>query len=33
MASNAISRFVVLASYRIKDQPADAEDLTRLLLG
>jgi hypothetical protein len=33
MAANAISRFIVLASYRIKDQPDDAEDLTRLLLG
>jgi len=33
MATNAISRFIVLASHRIKDQPDDAEDLTRLLLG
>ena len=33
MAANAISRFIVLASHRIKDQPDDAEDLTRLLLG
>ena len=33
MASNAISRFIVLASQRIKEQPAGNEDLTRLLLG
>ena len=33
MAANAIARFVVLGSHRIKDQPDDAEDLTRLLLG
>ena len=33
MASCAIVRFVVLASERIRDQPEDAEDLTRLLLG
>ena len=33
MAANAISRFVVLAAHRIRDQPDDAEDLTRLLLG
>jgi hypothetical protein len=33
MAGNAIARFIVLASHRIKDQPDDAEDLTRLLLG
>jgi hypothetical protein len=33
MASNAISRFIVLASQRIKEQPAGSEDLTRLLLG
>ncbi|MGE0661040.1 MAG: hypothetical protein AB7O63_16210 [Reyranellaceae bacterium] len=33
MAANAIARFVVLASQRIRDQPDDAEDLTRLLLG
>jgi hypothetical protein len=33
MAANAIARFIVLASPRIKDQPDDAEDLTRLLLG
>ncbi|MEW5704894.1 MAG: hypothetical protein AB1781_09980 [Pseudomonadota bacterium] len=33
MASNAISRFIVLASRRIKEQPTGYEDLTRLLLG
>ena len=33
IAANAIARFIVLASHRIKDQPDDAEDLTRLLLG
>jgi hypothetical protein len=33
MAANAIARFVVLASHRIQEQPDDAEDLTRLLLG
>lgn len=33
MAENAIARFIVLASHRIKDQPNDAEDLTWLLLG
>lgn len=33
LADNAISRFIVLASQRIKDQPEDAKDLTRLLLG
>ena len=33
MAVNAISRFIVLASHRIKDQPDDAEDLTLLLVG
>lgn len=33
MADNAISRFVVLASERIRDRPADSEALTRLLLG
>ena len=33
MAACAITRFVVLASERIRDQPDDAEDLTRLLLG
>ncbi len=33
MADNAIARFIVLASRRIKQQPDDAKDLTRLLLG
>ena len=33
MAENAIARFIVLASHRIKEQPDDAGDLTRLLLG
>ena len=33
MASNAISRFIVLASQRITEQPADSEDLSQLLLG
>ena len=33
MASNAISRFIVLASHRIKEQPEDSGDLHRLLLG
>jgi hypothetical protein len=33
MAANAISRFVVLASERIKAEPEGNEDLTRLLLG
>ena len=33
MASNAIGRFIVLASHRIKKQPEDSGDLTRLLLG
>ncbi len=33
MASNAISRFIVLASHRIKEQPEGNEDLTLLLLG
>ena len=33
MAATAISRFVVLASRRIRDRPEDSEDLTRLLLG
>ena len=33
MAANAISRFVVLASHRIKNQPDNAEALTRFLLG
>ena len=33
MASNAISRFIVLASRRIKEQPEGNEDLILLLLG
>ncbi len=33
MAANAISRFVVLATERIKAQPEESGDLTRLLLG
>lgn len=33
MAANAISRFVVLASERIKAEPDDHPDLTLLLLG
>jgi len=33
MASNAIGRFIVLASRRIKEQPEGNEDLTLLLLG
>jgi hypothetical protein len=33
MASNAIARFIVLASHKIKEQPEGNEDLTRLLLG
>jgi hypothetical protein len=33
MASNAISRFIVLASQRIKEQPEDSGDLRQLLLG
>ena len=33
MATAAISRFVVLGSQRIRDQPDDSADLTRLLLG
>jgi len=33
MASNAISRFIVLASTRVKEQPGDSEDLARLLFG
>jgi hypothetical protein len=33
MATAAISRFVVLGSQRIRDQPEDSADLTRLLLG
>ncbi len=33
MASAAISRFIVLGSQRVRDQPEDSADLTRLLLG
>jgi hypothetical protein len=33
MATAAISRFVVLGSQRIRDQPEDSADLTRILLG
>jgi hypothetical protein len=33
MASAAICRFVLLGSERIRDQPAESADLTRLLLG
>jgi hypothetical protein len=33
MAANAISRFVVLASERIREQPEAHPDLTQLLLG
>jgi hypothetical protein len=33
MAANAIGRFVVLASERIKAEPDEHPDLTRLLLG
>jgi hypothetical protein len=33
MASVAICRFVVLGSERIRAQPEDSADLTRLLLG
>lgn len=33
MAISAISRFVVLASLRIRECPEDNEDLTRLLRG
>ena len=32
MAANAISRFVVLGTERIRDRPANAGALTRLLL-
>ena len=32
MATNAISRFVVLGMERIRDRPADAGALTRFLL-
>jgi len=33
LATSAISRFVVLASQRIRECPEDSEDLTQLLLG
>ena len=33
MATAAISRFVILASERIRQRPAVDPDLTRLLLG
>lgn len=33
LAASAISRFVVLASQRIREQPEDSADLSRLLLG
>jgi len=33
MASLAISRFVVLASYKIRDAPGQHEDLENLLMG
>jgi hypothetical protein len=33
MASAAICRFVVMGSERIRAQPEDSADLTRLLLG
>ena len=33
MAANAISRFVVLGSQRMRDCPQDSENLSRLLLG
>ena len=33
MASNAISRFVVLGVARVHEQPTENQDLTRLLLG
>lgn len=33
MAAAAISRFVVLASQRIREEPGQTADLTRLLLG
>ena len=33
MAINAVSRFVVLASERIRAEPDEHPDLTRLLLG
>lgn len=33
MATAAISRFVVLASQRIREAPEESDDLTRILLG
>ncbi|MBF0093039.1 MAG: hypothetical protein HQL34_00685 [Alphaproteobacteria bacterium] len=33
MATNAISRFVVLGVARARERPAENEELTRLLLG
>ena len=33
MAANAISRFVILASRRIKAEPNEHSELTRLLFG
>jgi hypothetical protein len=33
MASVAISRFVVLASHKIRDAPGQHEDLENLLMG
>ena len=33
LATSAISRFLVLASHRIRECPEDSEDLIRLLLG
>lgn len=33
MAAAAISRFVVLASQRIREAPEESDDLTRILLG
>ncbi len=33
MAANAISRFVILGVTRVREQPKEDEDLTRLLLG
>lgn len=33
IAAAAISRFVVLGSQRIREEPDEAADLTRLLLG
>ena len=33
LATSAISRFVVLASQRIRECPEDSENLSRLLLG